>query len=205
MSEQSPYEQLGVTVDASFDEIQDARNRLREQYTGERQLIESIEAAYDAILMERLKLRQEGKIKVPERIRFAEERRLQKQKASTNEVQQSTSSKPAWLQRMIDTPTRSDVLWTSAMYGGLSLLSIYPGMNIQLLQLPLALGVGAGLYFLNRKENQFGRAVLLTVFGLILGLILGSLLSPLAGLLEPERFITLVTLIVLWLVCCFLR
>lgn len=204
MSEQSPYEQLGVTVDASFDEIQDARNRLREQCSGERQLIESIEAAYDAILMDRLKLRQEGKIKVPERIRFPE-RVLQKQKTSTAEVQQSNPSKPAWLQRILDTPTRSDVLLTSAMYGGLSVLSLYPGMNIQLLQLPLALGVGAGLYFLNRKENQFGRAVLLTVAGLILGLILGSLLTPMAGLLEPERFITLVTLIVLWLVCCFLR
>ncbi|WP_413163569.1 CPP1-like family protein [Capilliphycus salinus ALCB114379] len=204
MSEQSPYEQLGVTVDASFDEIQDARNRLREQYSGERQLVESIEAAYDAILMDRLKLRQEGKIKVPERIRFAEERVLQKQKASTT-VQQSNSSQPQWLQRMLDTPTRSDVLWTSAMYGGLSVLTLYPEMNIQLLQLPLALGVGAGLYFLNRKENQFGRAVLLTVSGLIIGLILGSLLSPMGGLLEPERFITLVTLIVLWLVSCFLK
>ncbi|MEB3280197.1 MAG: CPP1-like family protein [Lyngbya sp.] len=203
MSEQSPYEQLGVTVDASFDEIQDARNRLRQQYSGERQLIESIEAAYDAILMDRLKLRQEGKIKVPERIRFPE-RVLQKQKAST-EVQQSNPSKLGWLQKMLDTPTRSDVLWTSVMYGGLSVLSIYPGMNIELLQLPLALGVGAGLYFLNRKENQFGRAVLLTVSGLIIGLILGSLLNPMAGLLEPERFITLVTLIVLWLVSCFLK
>ena len=204
MSEQSPYEQLGVTVDASFDEIQDARNRLREQYNGERQLIESIEAAYDAILMERLKLRQEGKIKVPEGIRFPK-RVLQKQKASTGEVKPSSPSKPAWLQRMLDTPTRSDVLWTSVVYGGLSILSISPGINEQLLQLPLALGVGAGLYFLNRKENQFGRAVLLTVSGLILGLILGSLLNPMAGLLLPEQFITLVTLIVLWLVSCFLK
>ena len=35
MSEQSPYEQLGVTLDASFDEIQEARDRLKQQYIGE--------------------------------------------------------------------------------------------------------------------------------------------------------------------------
>ncbi len=202
MSEQSPYEQLGVTIDASFDEIQDARNRLTQQYSGERKVVESIEAAYDAILMDRLKMRQEGKIKVPERIRFPE-RILQK--AASNDTQASSTQKPAWLERLLDTPTRSDVLWTSAVYGGLSLLSLFSGVNIQLLQLPLALGVGAGLYFLNRKENQFGRAVLLTIGGLVLGLILGSLLSPLAGMLVPERFITVVTLIVLWIVSCFLR
>jgi hypothetical protein len=72
MSEQSPYEQLGVTIDASFDEIQEARDRLTDQHSGERQVVESIEAAYDAILMDRLRMRQEGKIKVPERIRFPE-------------------------------------------------------------------------------------------------------------------------------------
>jgi len=58
MSEQSPYEQLGVTLDASFDEIQEARDRLKQQYSGEIKLLQSIEAAYDAILMDRLKMRQ---------------------------------------------------------------------------------------------------------------------------------------------------
>jgi hypothetical protein len=34
-----------------FDEIQEARDRLTDQHSGERQVVESIEAAYDAILM----------------------------------------------------------------------------------------------------------------------------------------------------------
>jgi DnaJ-domain-containing protein 1 len=32
MSDQNPYKKLGVSEDASFDEIQDARNRLLEQH-----------------------------------------------------------------------------------------------------------------------------------------------------------------------------
>jgi len=74
MSDQSPYEKLGVSEDASFDEIQDVRNRLLEQHGGDGIVRDVIEAAYDAILMERLRMRQEGKIKVPERIRFPEMR-----------------------------------------------------------------------------------------------------------------------------------
>ncbi|WP_017804012.1 CPP1-like family protein, partial [Nodularia spumigena] len=72
MSDQNPYEKLGVSEDASFDEIQDARNRQLEQYNGDAKSLELIEVAYDAILMDRLRMRQEGKIKVPERIRFPE-------------------------------------------------------------------------------------------------------------------------------------
>ncbi len=201
MSEQSPYEQLGVTVDASFDEIQEARDRLKQQYSGERKLLESIEAAYDAILMDRLKLRQEGKIKVPERIRFPE-------RAPTLPpgFQPPTTQKPNWLQQLLDTPSRSDLLWPSGIYAALASLSVYPGSPESILTLTLALGVGSCLYFLNRKENKFGRAVLLTVMGLITGLLLGSLLSPAIGnLLAVERFISLITFIILWIVSCFLR
>ena len=202
MSEQSPYEQLGVTIDASFDEIQEARDRLRKQYSGERQVVESIEAAYDAILMDRLKMRQEGKIKVPERIRFPE--RLVKPPA--NEAKPVTLQSPPWLQQLLDNPTRAELMWPSLIYAGLGVLSLYPGFQPELLQLPLALGVACSLYFLNRKENKFGRSVLLTVVGLVLGLILGGILSPVMGTtIEPDRFITFVTLIVLWLVSGFLR
>lgn len=202
MSEQSPYEQLGVTINASFDEIQEARDRLTDQHSGERQVVESIEAAYDAILMDRLRMRQEGKIKVPERIRFPE-----RQAPPPVTPSQSVSAKsPEWLQQLLDTPSRNELILPSAIYASLGVLSLYPGFDIALLQLPLALGVGCSLYFLNRKEHKFGRSVLLTVAGLILGLILGGILSPIMGTtIVAERFITLVTLIVLWLVSGFLR
>ena len=72
-------------------------------------------------------------------------------------------------------------------------------------ELTLAVGVASCLYFLNRKEKKFGRAVLLTVSALIFGLVLGGELSALATGLRTEIFITLVTFLVLWMVSCFLR
>ena len=207
MSDQSPYEKLGVSEDASFDEIQDVRNRLLEQHGGEGNVREVIEAAYDAILMERLRMRQEGKIKVPERIRFPEMRVPSSPQASQTLGQQS----PAWLQRSLDQPTLTDVLLPGAWYLGLSATSLlYPGVSGQVLQLSLVVGVGIGVYFLNRKEGKFGRAVLFTLVSLIAGLIAGGLI---AGLILPlplinmtaNQFSTLLTFILLWLVSSFLR
>ncbi|MDB9310899.1 CPP1-like family protein [Aphanizomenon sp. CS-733/32] len=207
MSDQSPYEKLGVSEDASFDEIQDVRNRLLEKHGGDSNVREAIEAAYDAILMERLRMRQEGKIKVPERIRFPEMRVPSSPQISQSLGQQS----PAWLQRSLDQPTLTDVLLPGALYLGLGATSLlYPGGGGQVLQLSLVVGVGVGIYFLNRKEGKFGRAVLLTLVSLIAGLIAGGLI---AGLILPlpvinmtaNQFSTLLTFILLWLVSSFLR
>ncbi|MGI2907218.1 CPP1-like family protein [Tolypothrix sp. VBCCA 56010] len=209
MSDQNPYEKLGVSEDASFDEIQDARNRLLEQYSGDTKRLEMINVAYDAILMDRLRMRQEGKIKVPERIRFPE--RLVQAPAKESPTKNEQLS-PAWLQRIIDKPTPQDVLLPGAWYLGLSTISVfYQAGGDQVLQLALVLGVGIGIYFLNRKEGKFGRAVLLTLLGLIVGLITGGLV---AGLLVPQmtfismtanQFSTVLTFILLWLISSFLR
>ena len=203
MSNQSHYQQLGLTEDASFEEIQAAKEHLKQQHGDDQKVMENIEAAYDAILMDRLRLRQEGKIKVPERIRFPER---QTKKVSDTLTPEETNQGPVWLQRLIDTPSQADILWPAGIYLALGTISIYVGASQpSSLQLTLALGVGSCLYFLNRKENKFSRAVLLTVSGLIVGLILGGILSALATGLGTEIFITLVTFLVLWMVSCFLR
>lgn len=202
MSEQSHYEKLGVQENATFDEIQEARNLLVQQCNGDRKRVEMIEAAYDAILMDRLRLRQEGKIKVPEGIRFPEKLTQAPPAAAPAPPKQG----PAWLQKFIDTPSRADILWPAGLFAALSVLSVVSAAGASLLQLALALGVGATLYFLNRKENRFGRAVLLTITGLVFGLVLGGLLSQIGSTgLTEEKFITLVTFVVLWLVSSFLR
>jgi Protein CHAPERONE-LIKE PROTEIN OF POR1-like len=207
MSAENPYEQLGLNEDASFDEIKAARDRLTQEYSGDRKRIEMIEAAYDAVLMDRLRMRQEGKIKVPEGIRFPE--RLTPTPPSTPPAPAKQS--PAWLQRLLDTPSRADILWPAGLFSSLGCLSVFvSSANGSLLQLTLALGIGFSLYFLNRKENLFGRAMLLTLAGLLVGLLLGGLVYSLLAAqftigFTDGQFITLVTLIVLWLVCSFLR
>ncbi|MBD2615230.1 MAG: CPP1-like family protein [Nostoc sp. ZfuVER08] len=208
MSDQNPYEKLGVSEEASFDEIQDARNRLFEQHSGDAKHLEVIEAAYDAILMDRLRMRQEGKIKVPERIRFPELR----VQSPPKETQAPREHSPAWLQRILDRPTPADILLPGAWYLGLSAISLfYPEGGNQVLQLALVVGVSIGIYFLNRKEAKFGRAVLFILVSLIVGLITGGLL---ANWLLPQisfinlgsnQFSTVLTFILLWLVSSFLR
>ena len=72
MSEPTPYDKLGVDDDASFEQVRDARDRLLREYEGDESQQEAIEVAYDAILMDRLRARKEGKITVPDRIRYPE-------------------------------------------------------------------------------------------------------------------------------------
>lgn len=208
MSEQNPYEKLGVTEEASFDEIQDAKGRLLLQHRGDQKLIESLEAAYDAIIMDRLRMRQEGKIKVPERIRFPE-----KLSPPPSFTQTPVNRSPAWLQRLFDNPTPAELIWPAASFSLLTAVTVFyrsPDPS-SILPFMLALGVGCNVYFLNRKEQQLGRAVLLTLAGLLVGVGFGTML---AGFLTPqlatiglttEKFATLMTFFILWLISSFLR
>ncbi len=207
MSDQNSYEKLGLTEDASFEEIQEARNHLLQQHRGDQKCLETIEAAYDAILMNRLKMRQEGKIKVPERIRFPE--KLAPSPLTLTPV--AVNRVPGWLQQLLDSPSRPDVLWPGGLFAILGILAV-SAPSPDLISLAIAFGVGVSLYFLNRKERKFGRAVLLTLAGLFVGIGLGTLLAswlvgPIVNIhfLTPDKFLTLVTFFVLWLVSSFLR
>ncbi|MCX7594821.1 MAG: CPP1-like family protein [Fischerella sp.] len=209
MSEQNPYEKLGVSEEASFDEIQDIRNRLLQQYSGDAKRLEMIEAAYDAILMDRLRMRQEGKIRVPERIRFPE-RLVQPPPPETPTPREKS---PAWLQRMLDNPTPAEIVLPGVWYLGLSAISVfYQAGGDQILQMVLVVGVGISIYFLNRKEGKFGRAVLFTLAGLIAGLIAGGMVANWVIpqiqqfiSLNANQFSTVITFILLWLISSFLR
>ncbi|HEY9645336.1 MAG TPA: CPP1-like family protein [Chroococcidiopsis sp.] len=201
MSDQSHYAKLGVEEDASFEEIQAAKERLIQSLGADRKQAEEIEVAYDAILMDRLRLRQEGKIKVPDRIRFPERTAEPIPEAPPQPLKQS----PAWLQRFIDTPSRNDILLPGGLFLAASLLSLTAA------SLALALGVTLSLYFLNRKERKFGRALLLTIAGLTLGVLaglqLGMLIQPqlVAVGVPVESFAAIITFVVLWLISSFLR
>lgn len=204
MSEQNPYDQLGVTEDSSFDEIQAARNRLCAELKGDAEQVKKIEAAYDAVLMDRLRMRQEGKIKVPEGIRFPE----RVVEPSPSPSQPVASRSPEWLQRLLDTPSRMDVLLPAGVFAGLAILVILAPTAVQL---AMILGVGSTFYFLYRKEQKLGRAVLLGFAGLIVGLLIGGGLFGLLGTvlvntrLTVDAFASAITFLILWLISSFLR
>ncbi len=199
MSDQSPYEQLGVTEDASFDEIQAARSRLID-LNGDRQAVERIEMAYDAVLMDRLRLRQEGKIKVPEGIRFPERMMSQPPKSLPDPP---SNRMPDWLQGAIDTPSQGDVLLPAGIFAALSVVS---AISADYVPVTLALAAGASLYFLNRKEKRFGRAVLFTLLAMVVGILLGGQLATVLGSqLDSEIIAAWLTFFVLWLTSSYLR
>jgi hypothetical protein len=208
MSDQNPYEKLGVKEDASFDEIQDAKARLLQQHRGDQKLMEAVEAAYDAIIMDRLRMRQEGKIKVPERIRFPEKL----SPVQPNVVSTPNNNSQAWLQRLLDNPTPQDLIWPAVSFSLLGALTVfYSSPAGSILPLVLALGFGCNIFFLNRKERQFGRALLLTLIGLLVGVGLGMLLATLlpnsmiTSSFTSEKVASLVTFFLFWLISSFLR
>ena len=207
------YETLGLTEASSFEEVQSARKRLAADYKDSPQKKESIEAAYDAILMERLKLRQEGKIKVPDRIRFAE-------KQSKSSISPSSRSEgvenhgPQWFSDLLDQPeSKGDLLWPSIIFASLAGLSwlLTSGDSLGA-SMALALGMMSAIYFLNKKTRKLWRSLGLTSVGLLVGLGLGMLVvqifSSQGTALADAQVSSLaasITLLVLWFVTGFLR
>ena len=206
MSQQTPYEKLGVTETASFEEIQAAKTRLTQQYSNDVKTVEDIEAAYDSIIMERLKLRQEGRIKGPDRIRFAERQR----ETPPTPPPLSLDNSPSWLQQFIDTPSSQDILWPTGIFLALALFVAFSSANSSSISVFLALGVFANIYFLNRKENKFGRALLITLAGLFIGVGLGW---GIAQILQganisaemSQSFIGMAIFFIFWLSSSFFR
>ncbi len=206
MTEQNPYEQLGVTEGSSFEDIQAAKSRLRAEYEGNEEQIRKIDTAYDAVLMDRLRLRQEGKIKVPDRIRFPEKLAAP---PSMPKVDLPKNS-PAWMQSLVDTPSRADILRPLGVNVGLSALILLAPTAVQI---ALIGGVGSTFYFLYQKERKLGRAVLLTFVGLLLGLLLGSftfgfiggLFANLPIAFGVDTFASILTFLIFWLISSFLR
>lgn len=219
MDSLSPYEQLQVSEDASFEEVQSARDRLVATLAGNVAQQEKIEAAYDAVLMDRLRQRQEGKIKVPERIRFAEKIVAEAAKRTT---MVSPAQRQPWMRPVWDRPTVAEAAWPGGVYTTLIGVSLYASMGLAqavdpklLLALSnnlaflLAIGVGFSVYWLNHKEQRLGRAFLFTLVGVIGAAVLGAVLLQVAGstlaVMPIITWVTVIIFVVLWVITSFLR
>ncbi len=204
---ESNYKTLGLDESSSFEEVQVARKRLLEECGSNPQQKESIEAAYDAILMERLRMRQEGKIKVPDRIRFAE--KAAEVSTSTPRVSLPAPQPPGWLQDWLDTPSRDDILWPSVVFLALAAMAWFATNSSST---ALGFSVAATIFFLNRKEHKFWRSFAFAAGGLLVGVLLGILAVSLVGGqslgLTAERVnavVAIITMSLLWFVSSFMR
>ncbi|WP_338461742.1 CPP1-like family protein [Synechococcus elongatus IITB7] len=204
MADQTPYERLGVAESASFEEIQATRDRRLAELEPDSPQRTAIETAYDAILMERLRLRQEGKIKVPERIRFAEKPVTEPKKTPAF----PTPTAPAWAGRLFDKPQPQELLTSSVVFGSLMVVALLPRLQPTMLQLLLVAGIGGSIWLVTRKENHFGRAALFSFIALLIGLLLGTAIAgliPVLGPLSAEQIATAFALLLLWAIATFVH
>ena len=209
MSELNPYERLGVTENASFEEIQKAKNDLQQQYQDNPPVLESIETAYDTIIMQRLRLRQEGKIKVPEQIRFPDQITPPNPVAKISQ-NQTTKKISNWLTDLLDQPDMREVLLQGLIFLVLITVSVF-NKNTELLPLLLTFGVGTSFVILYRKDNLFWRSLGITFISFVVSIFVANIffnLSNNAGLIltiTQEQFACLFTFCTLWLTSSFLR
>jgi len=207
MSEPTPYEKLGVNDEASFETVRDARDRLLREYAGDESEQQAIEVAYDAILMDRLRARKEGKIAVPDRIRYPE--RLAAAAPTATQTNNTQRRAPSWLSKLLDNPNQKDIYISLGIYAGLGAISFFVPIATTTW---LSFGLIVSIYWLTRKENRFGRGVLISLSGITLGVILAAIsrqLLVLSGFamngLFPSPVELGIILLVMWLHACFLR
>ncbi|MFM7676324.1 MAG: CPP1-like family protein [Synechococcus sp.] len=177
-----PYRRLGVPADASFDAVQAAKQARLEE-AGDDPLARSrIEAAYDAVLMDRLKERQQG------RVSFAARSASQREQASpppARPVLPALPQLPALpAARFSSSPLRlpsfslasGRELWVPLAGIGtvLALLLFAPSASPELL---LALATGVAVINLQRRFGRLLGAVGWSFALLSLGLLLGGLLA----------------------------
>lgn len=184
-----PYALLGVQADASFEQVQSAKQeRLAE--VGEDPLARArIEAAYDAVLMERLKERQQGKVSTAARSASAREQQTTTPKTGAGPSLPSLPRLPslpsAGRLPQVGLPSLSLLQGRDALavLGGgavlLALLLLVPAVSPELL---LSLGTLGAIAMLQRRNRRFWPAVGWSFALLVLGLVLGGLLT---GALSP--------------------
>lgn len=181
-----PYERLGVPPDASFDTVQEAKQaRLAE--AGDDPMVRSrIEAAYDAVLMDRLKERQQG------RVSSAARSASQREQASPPPSRPSLSALPSLPQLPPSRLSRPSFSlphlqlaagrerWFPLAADGLilALLFLLPAAAPELLT---ALATGVTLLNLQRRNGRFLAAVGWCFLLLCVGLLLGGLLAGAVG------------------------
>lgn len=218
MSMENALRILGVAEGASFEEILRAKKSLLGKHSRDSDFASQVEAAYDVLLMKSLMQRRLGKV-VDSSIRYAD---VKTAKASYG------VGGPQWYKEVlsrvpvaVETPTSITIGTQTAVYAGLAIwtfaseVSSHPSLNAKsdVPGLILAVGVGASIYFLRKQNVNLGKAVVLTVAGLVVGSVFGGAveswlrvdLVPILGIGSPAVAVSEFVLISLWLTSLYLR
>ncbi|KAJ8771133.1 hypothetical protein K2173_023458 [Erythroxylum novogranatense] len=190
-----PYKRLGISKEASEDEIQAARNFLVQQYSGHKPSLDAIEAAHDKIIMQKFYERRNPKIDIKKKVK---------------EVQQSRFVQV--IVSRFQTPTSIVILKTSIAFlvlGALTLL--FPTEEGPTLQ--VAISLLATIYFIHDRLKSRLRAFLYSVAAFIFSwlfatFLMVSIIPPLPFVKGPRNFevtTSLVTYLLLWVSSAYLK
>ncbi|XP_027347077.1 protein CHAPERONE-LIKE PROTEIN OF POR1, chloroplastic [Abrus precatorius] len=190
-----PYKRLGISREASEDEIQGARNFLIQKYAGHKPSIDAIESAHDKIVMQKFNERRNPKIDIKKKMR---------------EVNQSRFVQA--VRGRFSTPSTKFIIKTSLVFLLLGVLTVvFPteeGPTVQ-----VALSLIATLYFIHDRLKSKIRALLYGVGAFIFSWLLGtflmvSVIPPITVLKGPRAFeviTSLITYVLLWVSSTYLR
>jgi hypothetical protein len=215
-----PYTRLGLSQDATFEQVQAAKARCIADVDGDDQARARVEAAYDAVLMARLRGRQQGQVSPAAATASQREEGigsapltgpsfpgtsvLQKLRTNLPDPSQSLASlTPQW--SLVEGQGR--IVRVIAGIVGLGLLVV----SVASVQLVLALAcIGVFLSQVRRGRRplaSLGWTLLALLVGLVVGSLFTTALSPTALQqlsINPAQIQALPAAILLWLAALFL-
>ena len=215
-----PYARLGLSKDATFEQVQSAKARCIAEVDGDDQARARVEAAYDSVLMSRLRNRQQGQVSPAAATASQREDGLgslpvsgpsfpgtsvlQKIRTNLPDPSQSLASfAPQW--SLVEGQGR--IVRLVAGVVGLALLVV----SVASVQLVLALAcIGVFLSQVRRGRRplaSLGWTLLALLVGLVVGSLFTTALSPTALQqlsITPAQIQALPAAILLWLAALFL-
>ncbi|KAL3527180.1 hypothetical protein ACH5RR_011836 [Cinchona calisaya] len=188
-----PYKRLGISREASEDEIQSARNFLIQRYAGHKPSVDAIESAHDKIIMQKFYERKNPKINIKKKVREVTQSRY---------VQAVTSR--------FRTPSTSVIIKTSIAFLVLAALTVlFPTEEGPTLQVAISLIIT--MYFIYDRLKSKLWAFLYGAGTFIISWLVGtflmvSVIPPIFnGLRSLEVTTSLITYVFLWVSSTYLK
>ncbi|XP_058109431.1 protein CHAPERONE-LIKE PROTEIN OF POR1, chloroplastic [Magnolia sinica] len=193
MNVRDPYKRLGISREASEEEIQAARNFLINKYGGHKPSLDSIESAHDKIIMQKFHERKNPKINIRKKVREVTQSRV---------VQAVTSR--------FEAPATNFIIKTAVAFAILGTLTVlFPTEEGPTLQ--VAISLLASIYFIYERLKNWIRAFLYGVGAFLGSWLLGTFLmvSVIPPILHGPRSLevmtSLMTYILLWVSSTYLK
>ncbi|KAL6959977.1 hypothetical protein U1Q18_040124 [Sarracenia purpurea var. burkii] len=188
-----PYKRLGISREASEDEIQAARNFLIQRYGGHKPSVDAIESAHDKIIMQKFYERKNPKVDIKKKVRAVTQSPIVLAVTSRFRI-----------------PSTRVIIKTSAAFIVLGVLTVlFPTEEGPTLQ--VAISLMASMYFIYDRLKSKLRALLYGIGAFILSWLFGTFLmvSVIPPIFKGPRSLevttSLITYVLLWISSTYLK